>query len=654
MNSGIFGKILWIDLSSEIFEIKSIPEQLYRQYLGGYGLGCMLLYTNMQANLEPFDEESLLGFFPGLLTGSVAPFTGRYMVVGKSPLTKTWGDANSGGTFGPEIKKCGFDGIIIKGKADHPVYVSIIEGKREIRDAKNIWGLDIIEADNLVKKEHGPFVKTAGIGIAGEKLCKISGIVNDKGRIAARSGLGALMGSKNLKMIILKGDQKVSIFDKDRFMNLVKNYNSENKIKNMNKISKSLLEKVFGMVKLMRRLKVGMSGPPNLMRSIFRAFGTTMGNTISAETGDSPIKNWKGIGMYDFPYKKSNEISSINIQKYKVREYGCFGCLVQCGAILEVPELNIKETHIPEYETCCAFGSLLLNNDLLSIIKINDLCNRAGIDTISTGATVAFAIDCYENGIINKDDTEGLELKWGNSNDIIELVKRIINREGFGDILADGAEIASQKIGKNSKVHVITSLGSELPMHDPKYINSLAFTYAFDPTPGRHTAASIDFTDTGPLEKFEHKLQMPKGWKKKESKKVEAQVINTAFHQVMSSAGMCLFSTSFGPYPFLDLINALTGWELSIDELLKCGRRIQSLRQSFNLREGIKIAENTLPEIVVGNPPQERGPLKNVTVEYKEFFQKFCENFGWNPQNGFPLKHTLKELDLEFVINDLY
>jgi len=654
MSYGFFGKVLWIDLANDDFREEEVPKNIYRQFMGGYGLGCRLLYERMLSHIKPLSSESIIGFFPGLLTSTVAPYSGRYMVVGKSPLTGTWGDANSGGTFGPAIKACGYDGILVIGKSKKPKYLSIIDNITTILDASDIWGKDIIETEKILKRRHGNSIKTAGIGQAGEKLSKISGIANDKGRIAARSGLGAIMGSKNLKTIVLNGNKRVEIFNREKFYNLIKEHNKTVKIKPLNSMKKSFLGKMFGMVKSMRRLKIGMINAPDLMRTIYRNYGTSIGNTISAETGDSPIKNWSGIGMYDFPYEKSVNLSSINITKYKVKEYGCFSCPVQCGAILKIPELNIEEMHIPEYETCCAFGSLLLNKNLFSIFQINDICNRAAIDTISVGATVAYAIECYEKGLLSLEDTDGLELTWGNTEAILSLVNKIIRREGIGDLLADGVKIAVDKIGKESEPYAINSLGSEIPMHDPRYFESLAFSYAFDPTPGRHTTASIDFAEIGSYDKFEKKVTLPKKRKKNINKKIEAQVITTGFHQILNCAGMCMFSTSFGPYPFIDLLNALTGWNDTIDEYIATGLRIQTLRQAFTLREGIEISQNELPDRVVGLPPAKKGPLKGKTIEYKDFYRKYCIRMGWNPENGYPLKKTLEKLDLEFVIKDLY
>ncbi|MDX1797422.1 MAG: aldehyde ferredoxin oxidoreductase N-terminal domain-containing protein, partial [Candidatus Lokiarchaeia archaeon] len=499
MATGYFGKILWVDLTKEEFKEETLSEEYYHHYLGGYGLAVKLLYKNMAGKVDPLSSESIFGFFPGLLTGTPAPFSGRYMVAGKSPLTGTWGDANSGGTFGPEIKKCGYDAILLKGAANKPKYISIIEDKKEILDASSIWGLDIVHAELKLKEKHGKFAKTAGIGKAGENISKISGIANDKGRIAARAGLGAVMGAKKVKMLVLKGNKKININNRDRFLELVKIYNESGTHNETSKFIRSILKNVPNLAKTIRRFRIGFAGPPKMIREIYKSFGTSVANTISTETNDSPIKNWTGIGMYDFPFKKSKNLSAINIQKYKIRDYGCFSCPVQCGGILKVPELNLEETHLPEYETCCSFGALLLNNDLLSIFEINELCNQAAIDTISTGATIAFAIECYENGLLTNKDTDGLELKWSNSKAIIELVKKIIDRKGIGDILADGSRIAASKIGKESEKFVMTSLGSEIAMHNPRIFPSLAFTYAYDPTPGRHTAASIDFIDIGPI-----------------------------------------------------------------------------------------------------------------------------------------------------------
>lgn len=655
MSFGYFGKILSVDLSKEVIEEKPIPEKYYHEYIGGHGLGCKLLYDDMPKNVDPLGPDSILGFFPGLLTGTSAPFSGRYMVVGKSPLTGCWADANSGGTFGPEIKKCGYDGILIKGAASSPKYLSVLEGNAEIMDAGDLWGLDVVKAENNLKEKHGKFIKTAGIGKAGENVSLISAIINDKGRAAGRCGVGAIMGSKKLKMLVLKGKTRLSIKDKSKFINSVKKYNSQMEGKKSGFLTKKIVNMIPKVSKTLRRVNMGMDQtPPFLFKKIFHKFGTTSSNTLSVEVGDTPIKNWTGINK-DFPSKRYLKLSAMALDEYVEKPYGCFSCPLQCGAIMKVPELGLEETHRPEYETCSTFGADILNDDLMSIFIVNELCNNEGMDTISAGATVAFAIECYENGLITKEDTGGLELTWGNAESAIELLKMMINREGIGDILADGVKVASEKIGKGSEKYAIHSHGQEIAMHNPRIFKSLAYSYAYNPTPGRHTTSSVDFTDImGTLGTCFRGLKVPKKWKDDDKKRVEVQVLCNSFHEFSACLGLCLFSSYFQDYPGIELINSLTGWEMNVNDLIKAGSRIHNLKQSFNLREGIDLSKNEISGRVNGEPPFEEGPTKGITVDYKDFFKDVCEKEGWNPENGYPLKQTLQDLNLDFVIKDLY
>ncbi|MFX0058469.1 MAG: aldehyde ferredoxin oxidoreductase C-terminal domain-containing protein, partial [Candidatus Heimdallarchaeota archaeon] len=391
--------------------------------------------------------------------------------------------------------------------------------------------------------------------------------------------------------------------------------------------------------------------------TIYKNLGTSGLNFAAGQAGDSPVKNWGGTSIDDFPTEKLQKISGEVLNKYKQKEYGCFSCSVQCGGILEVPELGLDETHIPEYETCAAFGYMLLNDDPLSLIKVNDTCNRAGIDTISIGATIAFAIECYENGILTKNDTDGLELTWGNSKAIIEIVKKVIKRDGFGDILADGSKKASEVIGKGSEKYAMHSMGQELAMHDAKFFKSLGMSYAFDPTPGRHTTPSIDFMAMGPLIKPDgliEGLSLPKRWKRAGEDRYEAQKIAVGLKQATNALGLCDLFYVYQKYPLREVIKAVVGWDLSIDEICKVGYRIHTLRQVFTIREGIIMADNEIPGRAVGNPPFENGPHKGKTIDYKEDYKGFCKKIGWNTENGYPLKDSLTELNLDFVIKDLY
>jgi len=612
MSNGYMGKILWVNLSDNSFNEEELSEEVYRQYIGGYGLATKLIYETMPAKTDPLGPDSVFGFFPGLITGTVAPLTGRFMVAGKSPLTGTWGDANCGGYFGPEVKKCGYDAILIRGIAENPKYVAVIGDNKQILDASELWGLDTVQTEEKLTEKHGR-VQVASIGQSGENMSLISGIVNDKARIAARSGFGAVMGSKKLKAIVLKGEKKITIADNESLLQHTKEYNE------------GIYTATAG----------GIAG--------YKTLGTTMGNVILFTIGDTPAKNWGG-NKEDFPEERLNNISGENIFKYVKKPYGCFSCPIRCGAIMNVPEVGLVETHRPEYETCASFGHLLLNDDLMSIFTLNDLCNRAGIDTISAGTTIAFAIECFENGIIGLDDTEGLKLEWGNSESIVELLKRMINREGIGDILADGVKVASEKIGRGSSEYAMHSLGQELGMHSPKYYKDMAATFAFDPTPGRHTTASLDFFAMGPIIKpnglFEG-LVLPKRWKRPSDDRNEAERIFTAIMQFTHSIGLCEFAYVFQKYPLFELIKAVVGWDLTIDEAVKTGIRIQTLRQAFTLREGIEIIKNKLPN-------------RTTDVNYLEHYKGYCEKIGWNPENGQPLKETLEDLELDYVIKDFY
>ena len=625
MTNGFFGKVLWIDLSEESFKEEQIPEEIYRQYLGGYGLAANLIYRNMPARIDPLDPNAILGFFPGLFTGTMAPLTGRYFVTGKSPLTGTWGDSSGGGYFGPAIKKCGYDGILIRGAAKNPVYISIIDDQKQIIDASEFWGLDAIDTEEKINKECSN-ARIASIGPAGEKLSLISGIINDKGRAAARSGFGAVMGAKKLKALVLKGNKKIFLANKKDLTNLAITYNK------------------------------GINNATTGSAYLFKTQGLSGVNVSAGMKEDAPVKNWGGSCAEDFPFDRLSKISGEKINKYRIRSTGCFSCPVQCGAVMKVPELMLEETHIPEYETCAAFGHLLLNDDINSMFVLNDLCNRAGLDTISAGGTIAFAIECFENELISESDTDGLELTWGNSKSILELLKKMIKREGIGDILADGSKKASERIGKESEKFAIHSIGQELPMHDSKFSKSLARTYAYEPTPGRHTNASLDRFARGPMkdDNYVKEFHLPKNHEKPGDNRYEAMKMVSGLYQSTCALGICYFTYWFQTYPLLECIRAVVGWDLSINDVIEKGLRIQTIKQAFTLREGVELMRNELPGRTVGNPPFKSGPYQGITIDYKADQRGYCQKMGWNPENGYPLEKTLIDLNLGFVIEDLY
>lgn len=440
MTNGYMGKILRIDLNKgdDGIKTKEVDDEIYRNFLCGYGLASKILFEELDAGIDPLGPKNILAIMSGLLTGTGSRFSGRWMAAGKSPLTGTWGDANCGGSFGPAIKGSGFDGFYFKGKSEEPVYLLIDGGRPSLQSASDLWGLDSFETEDILKGLHGEDSKVASIGKGGEKQSLISGIVTDKGRLAARSGLGAVMGSKNLKAICLsQADQKVKVFDEAVMNALTKDY--RRRFDNCHHGFKETLE----------------------------TWGTAGGTAASAYIGDSPIKNWTGTS-----FENAEFISSFSVTRFETSKFFCAECPLGCGAHCNVGTL--KDTHRPEYETLCAFGTLLLNDNVETIFEVNDMLNRAGIDTISCGAVVAWAYEAFERGIITEKDTDGLNLSWEQSCESLpQLVKKIIEGEGIGERLRMGVKVASEYYSKVSKDpdaidFAIHSGGQELPMHDPR------------------------------------------------------------------------------------------------------------------------------------------------------------------------------------------
>lgn len=663
MAFGYTGKILTVDLSNRSIEIKELPDSVYQKFIGGYGLGAKYIFDNQPAGIDPLSEQSILGFCSGLLTGTGTLFSGRYMVVGKSPLTGGWGDSNSGGFFSQSIKRAGFDAIFIKGKSDTPLYLSIND-KIELKDASHLWGLDTVETEEKIKNEWGTEkVHVACIGTAGENLSYISGIVNDRGRIAARSGLGSLMGSKKLKAIAIKGNTTLPVFDKEKITRL--NQEFLKRFKKVEFFKNNFLGKILNLTgKFLRISPFAPKQPGELFHLILLQYGTCGITGFANEGGDSPVKNWKGSGYNNFPIDtNSSLLSDDKVIKYQVKRYHCYSCPLGCGGIIRVNDVkyNILESHKPEYETLASFGALCLNNDLSSIFYLNDLCNRAGIDTISVGSAIAFAMECFEQGILKETDVDGLNLKWGNTEAIVKLTEKIIKREGFGDVLADGVQKAAQKIGNDAFEFAMHTGNQELPMHDPRLDPGYGLAYITEPTPGRHTITSYT---TQQLMGIDNKYPETKNFPLLISKKnqydsnpakIMGQAISSKYIQVGNAAGVCIFGLETGgKLPLFEWLNAATGWSFSDKEYLDIGERIQTLRHSFNIREGIKPENIKLPLRVEGKPPLKEGPLTNITLDLEHMKQEYYKYFNWDINTGIPTLEKLEQLNLQEVISTFY
>lgn len=615
MARGYMGKLLNINLSTGDIIVEPLDYEMARQFIGGYGIGVRLLYERMKPDVDPLGPDNILGFFTGPMTGTPCIEGNRFQVVCKSPLTGTWGDSNCGGTFGPHLKFAGYDGILFHGVAKQPVYLWIENGKAVLRDATYLWGKDTNETEDILRAELGRKVEVACIGQAGENLSLISGIINDKGRAAGRSGVGAVMGSKKLKAIAVRGSQVIEMDDPERAGALRKEY----------------LKRHGGDY------------------DFFSTFGTTGIIGKSSWSGDSPVKNWGGVGQVDFPTGKEKFDAAV-IVKHRIRKYGCWKCTIACGGHMEIkepgPYFGTKH-HKVEYETAAAFGTMTLMDNFPALVKINELCNRYGFDTISAGCTLAFAIECYENGLISRQDTDGVELRWGNDGAIIAMLERMALRQGFGDVLADGSARAADRIGGNAAQFAMHIQGQELPLHDPKFQPGLATTYKLDATPARHTQGGAYWFPPG--------YEVPEGFDKYvyTSHTSPRRWMVNMMH-VVNAAGICQFGFTSYDYQFVpNFLTVITGWDFNEKQCLEAGERIGTLRHTFNLREGVNPLHREVPGRVLGNPPQTTGPLQDITVDLDTMIREYLIEMDWDLETACPSQARLQALGLAGLVNDL-
>ncbi len=654
---GYTGKVLFVNLSTRETWEENVPDEVYESYLSGVGLGAYMLYKHIPAGADPLGPDNMLGIMSGLLTGTGMPVTGRWMAVCKSPLTGGWGDANCGGTFAPAIKQCGYDAIFFKGIADKPVYLFVDNKGHQILDAGDLWGKDTVETEKILEERHWvkkkPSVIT--IGPSGEKLSLISGISNDSGRVAARSGVGAVMGSKNLKAVVLAGVKPIKCVDRDAIKEYAKRYAKIARLSLPGFFTADFLP-VMGIA--LDKMPLNMAFDGAMSALILKKFGTAYTNTMGMPSGDCPVKNWEG-SVKDFGPRHYNKMNADKVAKREFKKYHCYSCFIGCGGVCNIKDIKAvpyDETHKPEYETSNAFGPLVLNENLDAVFAVNEILNRAGMDSISAGGTVAFAIECYEKGIITKEDTGGLELGWGKANSIIKLVRMMVARKGIGDILADGTKKAAERIGKGSARFAVHAGGQEPGQHDSRMDPSLAVHYATDPTPGRHTIGmDIAYNFYQPWKSVDWAPNSNGVGKainyKADPYNAEKVKINTCFKQVIDGCGGCYFAHTTGYYNWrlLDAINAATGWNKTNEEYMEIGMRMQCLRQQFNIKHGVDPMSFKPHRRMVGKPPLSEGPLKGKTVPIEEMMRLQWEHYGWSRETGAPLPETLEKYGIDKI-----
>ncbi len=614
---GVNGKVLWVNLDDSSFKEEQIPEEIYRKYLGGYGLGVYILNREMDGSEDPLGPKNILGILTGIFNSHGVPLGGRLEIVAKSPATGTWGDANCGGKFAPELKNSGFDAIFFRGISKEPVYLKVIDGRYSLESAKEIWGKDAYQTEDYLKKIE-PKGQALVIGVPGEKKLLISSIMNDYGRAAGRSGLGAVMGSKKVKGILVRGTKKVEPFNREM----------------LNQTNKE--------IQIQFNKNIELARP-------WQMFGTTAITESAHLNGDTPIRNWAGVGLRDFGEENARKIRGEEIARDKIRSYGCAQCTLACGGhVRRNTRYGPLEGHRLEYEGTGAFGGLNLNSDLDAMAMAFEICNREGLDIISTGAVVAFANECYEKGILTEEDI-GFKIGFGDPDGMIKMVKLIASGEGIGAVLGMGAEFASRRFGHCSEQFAMHVHGQDLPMHDPKLMPSLATTYIADPTPGRHTAGGIGFDEGGSLTlPFEYSGSGVKIDRYSYENKGKLQSLSAYGMQVINATGMCQFSTAVWPnsYPYIKLLKAIMGWDMTAEELMKAGRRIQVARYLFNYKAGVNVWDVKPPGRMVGNPPLDSGPTGGVIVDHQRLVKDYLEEVGIG-KDGKPTDSVLKELEIE-------
>ncbi len=619
MVSGYAGKLLFVDLSIGTIVEETPTEDFYRACVGGTGLGAKVIMERTEAGIDPLGPSNMLGFVAGPLTATGVYGGGRFMVTTKSPLTGGWADSNSGGTWGPELKKAGYDGVFVTGVSASPVCLVIDAGKARLIDAEVAWGKDTYEADDVLQDllgEPGSWTISM-IGPAGEQCSLLAGIVNEKGRIAARSGVGAVMGSKRLKAVAVRARKgsRIAVADKE----------------GLKAVQKQYLEAI----KASPFLK-GLT-----------AAGTGAGVSFLVSIGDCPTDNWAATGTEAMP--SCGRLDSPNMDVYKLKAYGCAACPVRCGALVKIddgPYASQDETHRPEYETLAALGTLCRNDSAEAIVRANEICNRYGMDTISVGASIAFAIECYEQGLIGAEDTGGLELRWGDSAAVVTLVEQMARREGFGAVLADGSRRAAETIGKGSEQYAMHVGGRELPLHDPRATPAMGLFYIADATPAQHCGSQgMAILDQGaplgtdPLLQSES-TEVFGGY----DQKGEAYARGAAYWQLLSSAGLCSLYSQFDAPPVVELLRPVTGWDMDWEEGLRAGRRILTLRQAFNIREGLGPDHFRLPKRF--EDPLSAGPAAGNDVPFERMREDYFAAMGWDRKTGIPLPETLADLDI--------
>jgi aldehyde:ferredoxin oxidoreductase len=621
---GYMGRICRVNLTTGKVSAEPLVERDIERFLGCSGYAAKILWDELEAKIEPLSAQNKILFATGPLTGSLCPSGGSYELCFKSPLTGVWCQARSGGSFGPKLKRAGFDHLVVEGRANKPVYLWIENEKVEIRDAAHLWGKGVdVTTDIILREVDDPDASVAAIGPGGENQVHFAAVINDRGRAAGRGGGGAILGSKNLKAIAVDGTLDLKVALPEEF------------IKAIQKAEDALDKYPFEGI---------------------NQFGTPLLVNILNATGCLPTRYFR-YSTFDRAGEISGELLA---DKYLIKRRACYGCSMGCGryAAVESGKWTTPPQEGPEYETINMLGALCLNADLGSIIKANNLCNNFGLDTISTGGAIAFAMECFERGILSKKDFGGQELLWGDSDAVINLVEKIARREGIGALLADGVRSAAARLG--AEEIALHSKGMELPAHEPRGESAtLGLQYAVSHRGACHMHPNWASTwDAGNFESGLREFGMP--WPPADKFAEAGHQKGTAYRLVVLQGeiaevlGCCIFH-SWGaadqcitPQLYGEMLRSLTGRPITNEELMLAAERSWNLKRCFNVREGLTRKDDCLPRLMFEPLPD--GPNKGRHIKDLEgMLDEYYEALGWDKETGVPRRETLKRLDLEEI-----
>lgn len=620
MARGYSGKILRIDLTSGAIGVDEHDDAWYRKYMGGRALIAYYLLKETKAGTDPLGPDNLAIFAPGIVTGANVSGNGRNGVGGLSPLTGGFGNAEAGGYWGAELKRAGYDAIVVKGKAARPSYVWISEKGVEVRDASHLWGKTTGDTEDLMREElSDPLVRTCLIGQAGENLVRYACVVNDRNRFAGRTGIGAVMGSKNLKGIAVRAGRGQLAVNDAAGVKTIQKWMAEN------------LDLVFN----------------------FYDVGTAGGLKGLSMAGGLPTFNFQ-----EGSFAGADKITGTTMRDtILVKRDTCYACSVRCKRVVEVTEPLIVDRRYggPEYESLSALGNNNGVDDLIKLAKANEMCAAYGLDSISTGMAIGWALECAEKGLLTDKETAGLKLEWGNADLVMDLIEKITFRQGIGDLLAEGTARASKTVGRGTEEFALHVKGQEFPMHEPRIKHGLGFGYALSPTGADHMH---NMHDTGFGAENRGVKILRESWNIDakpipahglDDTKMEMWYHTAHWRHFLDSVGMCHF-LPYTPDQMLDLVNAVTGWDVTKQEMLDVGVRAATMARAVNIREGFEHEHDSLPKRMYGrfrNDNSATGkPMDPVEVDAT--VHKMYARLGYDTA-GVPTSAGLEALDIGWV-----